>query len=216
MHAVATLADSFILSSSSETNMRRFLISLSLFVALAFGTLAGEPLMERTVMLYDASQGTQVIYLGRSGKTYLWHPSSTQIVSGRWSTRASGEYTDTICLGYGSSKYNPVTGQSDGSTHCFKVQQLLSLHHEQIDGDAFRLASRTEAPFQLSGRTSLAAIAEKAGVGLTAPVIGEAGITRPGGPAPTMDDLCATARYHQQKFGEEAGTTRMLELCREK
>jgi hypothetical protein len=46
-------------------------------------------LKDRTVLLHD---GTQIIYLGRSNKTFLWHPSNAQVIPGWWTTRATGEY----------------------------------------------------------------------------------------------------------------------------
>lgn len=36
--------------------------------------------MQRTLLLYDSAFGSQVIFLGRSGKTLLWHPSSDQVI----------------------------------------------------------------------------------------------------------------------------------------
>ena len=194
--------------------MRRLFAMLSLYFALAGIANAQDPLLGRTVMLHDANQGTQVIYLGRAGRTYLWHPSSQQVISGRWRVEASGGYPDTICIGYGANRYNPVTGLQYGNTHCTKVQELLAKTYEQVDGDLFALSSRTDAPAQLgASKTTLGVLADRAGVAVTGPVIGKAGIIRPGGPAPTMNDFCETAALHQQMFGAEDGTTRMLELC---
>ncbi|SEQ39855.1 hypothetical protein SAMN05428969_2919 [Devosia sp. YR412] len=143
------------------------------------------------MMLHDAVQGTQVIYLGRSNKTYLWHGSSDQIIAGRWSTRTLGTYPDTICLPYGGSDYNPVTGRPGRDPECQHVMKLLALTYEQVDGDLFGLATRGAAPFPLgAGRTTIGDLASRTGVALTGPVIGDEGIVRPGGPQPTRAQMC--------------------------
>lgn len=129
------------------------------------GANAQDLLMERTILMHDGVQSTQMIFLGRSGKTYLRHPSSDQIIPGRWSTRASGSYPDTICLRYGGSHYNPVTCDDE---QCTYVQALLAKTTEQAEGDFFGLSGRTEAPFQLSTRkTTIAALASKGGCTVT-------------------------------------------------
>ena len=159
---------------------------------LLAGTASAQDfLRERTMMLHDPVQGTQVIFLGRSNNTYLWHRSSDQIVSGRWSTRSSGTYPDTIRLRYGGSDYNPVTGLPGRDPECVHVSNLIAKTYEQVDGDIFGLSTRGAAPFQLSaGKTTIGKLASRAGVALTGPVIGDEGIVRPGGPLPTRAALC--------------------------
>ncbi len=43
---------------------------------------AQDLLMQRTLLLYDSAFGIQVIFLGRSGKTFRWHPSGDQVIGG--------------------------------------------------------------------------------------------------------------------------------------
>lgn len=194
--------------------MRVLLTSLVLALCFVGNAYGQDMLKDRTLLLHDGTQGTQIIYLGRSNKTYLWHPSSAQVIPGWWTTRATGEYPDTICLRYGSEKYSPVTGKTDWNTQCTHVQRLLDKADQQVQGDVFGLAGRADVPFQLNpSKTTLPALAQRAGVAVTGPVIGEAGIVRPGEGPKGMNDLCETIRIHQQMFGEQDDTRLMAELC---
>lgn len=192
--------------------MKRFLFSLLVLLLFVSAASARPAMLERTVLVHDdATQANQIIFLGQHGKTYLWHPSTMQIIPGRWSTRASGSYEDTICLRYGRSDYNPITGTGHP---CIKITNLLNFVPEQARGDAFDLSHRSRAPFRLApGNFSLTALAAKAGVQLTPPIIERHG-GRAGDPPPTLQDLCDIAREHEQIFGKEGGTTRMLQLCK--
>lgn len=164
--------------------------AVAIFFFLLWSNLvqAQDLLMQRTLLLHDSAFGSQVIYLGRSGKTFLWHPSSDQVIGGRWSTRSSGSYPDTICLRYGGSEYNPVTGQGDQCTH---VTALLAKTVEQADGDYFLLSDRKEVPFPLSARrTSIEALATKSGIATAPDIVETPGLIRPGEPLPDMGFLC--------------------------
>ena len=150
--------------------MRGLLASVVLVLCFVGSGHAQDMLKDRTVLLHDSAQGTQIIYLGRSNKTFLWHPSSAQVIPGWWTTRASGEYPDTICLRYGSEKYSPVTGETDWNTQCTHVQRLLDKADQQVEGDIFGLSARTDVPFQLnSGKTTIPALAQRAGVAVSGP-----------------------------------------------
>ena len=61
--------------------MRVLVICLALALCFAGSAHAQDMLRDRAVLLHDGSLGTQVIYLGRFNKTFLWHPSSSQVIS---------------------------------------------------------------------------------------------------------------------------------------
>ena len=169
--------------------MHRYILSLMVLLMVMGSAHAQGMLRNRTMLLHDSVQGTQVIFLGPSNKTYLWHRSTDQIVSGRWSTQTSGGLP-AICLRYGGTDYNPATGSSGRDPECVNVMTLLEKTSEQVDGDLFGLATRGTAPFQLgTGRTTIRELASRAGVAVTG-AVGGSGIMRPGGPLPSREQLC--------------------------
>lgn len=174
--------------------MRTFALSLLFAVVFCVATVAQSLPRYRTILLHSAELGTQVIYLGSWGKTYLWHPSSDQIIPGRWSERASngGAFNDMICLRYGGSDYNPLTGLGGKNPECLNFINLAAMALETIAGDPFALEQRDAVPFQLSSRkTSLAVLADKAGAQLAGEIRRPSeGVIRAGDAPPTIQEIC--------------------------
>ncbi|MGL6073545.1 MAG: hypothetical protein ACRC8S_05205 [Fimbriiglobus sp.] len=63
----------------------------------------------KTLEFYNDSHGRQVEYLHPNGKCYLWYPTNTEVIIGRWKVDDISIY-----FKYGTDTYNPVTGVVGG------------------------------------------------------------------------------------------------------
>jgi hypothetical protein len=162
-----------------------FLVSL-LLVPAAFAQFRDGG---HTVLLQHPEQGSQIIFMGPRGKTYLWYAGSAEILEGRY---YSGMRENTICFRYGADRYNPITGLPAGSSECTPRSGYSALLQQTIPGDVFNLAGRRAAPFALGrGRTTLQSAARKAGISIPDRVIdAEYLVVRPGGGGVNVDALC--------------------------
>lgn len=142
----------------------------------------------QTVLLHHPEQGSQIIFMGSRGKTYLWYGGSTEVLEGRY---YSGMRENTICFKYGPDRYNPVTGMPAGRSECTTRSDFNALQLQFIEGDVFNLASRSAAPFALGRRkVTLEAAARQAGISIPDLVINaEDLVVRPGGGI-SVDALC--------------------------
>jgi hypothetical protein len=105
-----------------------------------------------TILSYDSRHGTQVEYHAPNGRSYLWYPGNTLILSAHWRIQA-----DQLCYLYPSSSYNPVTGDYGGNWECRSASRAMERNRERSQGDIFGLSRSSRPPFVLSkGQTTLA------------------------------------------------------------
>ena len=65
-------------------------------------------LSNKSMMTYDRGHGTQVEFIGKNGKTYLFYPGNTGIVHGAWKLTKTGKaHVYDMCFKYPSQSYNP-------------------------------------------------------------------------------------------------------------
>lgn len=174
---------------------------LAVIAALALwsGTatsFAGSLPRDVTYLLWSPQTGTQVIYLGRWGKTYLWHHSVQQIVPGVWSVREpdAGSSLTSVCLRFGSNNYDPVSGQS-GARQCHDRWSFEMLAIERVAGDPFGLATSVAVPTTLRpSQTTLGELARRAGVAISGVEDVRLPIIRPGEALPPREVLCQGAK----------------------
>lgn len=166
--------------------MRAFVLAVML--SLLLGTAAFGQVEDRTLLLDHPAQGTQIIFLGSRGKTYLWYGGSTEVLEGRY---YSGMMENTVCFRYGPDRYNPVTGAPAGRSECTPRPEFSSLVKQQVQGDVFGLSTRRDVPFALArSNTTIEALANRAGMDIANPVVNaEDLIVRPG-EGVSADVLC--------------------------
>ena len=123
------------------------------------GTLKAA-MAETTTRSWNPYHGTQVEYLAADGKTFLWYPGNSILLSGSWKTQNVETQTRAdhegkkfvasnigyICFKYGSNSYNPVTGQQGGSWQCQPGHQYFFHSNEVVKGDVLGL-SNGQLPF---------------------------------------------------------------------
>lgn len=159
-------------------------------------TYARSPPRDVTYLLWSPETGTQVIYLGRWGKTYLWHPSIAQVVPGVWSVRepGAGSVLAEVCLRFGGNDYDPVSGQS-GARQCHSQMMFEMLAIERVAGDPFGLATSAAVPTTLRrSQTTFTDLARRAGVEITGVEDVRLPIIRPGEGLPSREVLCRGAK----------------------
>lgn len=128
---------------------------------------AAEQLGGYTNMHVDRSHGTQVEYLTRGGKSYLWYPGNKVILEGRW--KRQGE---NMCFAYGANTYNPATGHKGGGFECTPYWLYWGGIFQRMKGDLFGLEGRREVPFVLpKKRTTLEALLSRASPRTKAPPV---------------------------------------------
>ena len=121
-------------------------ILFSILLVLTFTTLAAAaPPAGYTQMTFSPGHGTQVEYLAKDGRTFLWYPGNTVVLAGEWKTEGAD-----ICFRYGGNTYNPVTKHRGGGWECTPLKIHTSVVVEQKKGDVFGLAGRKQVPFDLS------------------------------------------------------------------
>lgn len=144
-----------------RTGVFAFLLTLIAPMALA------QEVGGYTNMTYDYAHGTQVEYLARNGKSWLWYPGNEVILEGRWK-RQGGD----MCFAYGANTYNPATGQSGGDFECMEFALFWGSIMERMPGDIFSLATRTAPPLKLNKeRTRLEKLLARISPGTKAPPV---------------------------------------------
>jgi len=165
-------------------------IVVAVLLALATQTAtAAEQLGGCTNMHVDRSRGSQVEYLTRSGKSYLWYPGNKVILEGRWKRQG-----DQMCFAYGANTYNPATGHRGGGSECTPYRLYWGGIFQRMNGDLFGLEGRREVPFVLSRkRTTLEALLKRASPGAKAPPVELTANTPTGHIALSCESLLANA-----------------------
>lgn len=133
--------------------MKLLLLACLLATALLSGgsAAAAEPIGDYTNMSYDSGHGTQIEYLSKDGRAFLWYPGNTVILSGRW--KQSGK---NMCFAYSEASYNPVTGAKGGAFECMPYTLWWGSVEQRMKGDVLGLKGRAVAPFRLpKPRTTL-------------------------------------------------------------
>jgi hypothetical protein len=159
-----------------------------LMLLLLLGSPAFAQFEDRTVLLQHPSQGTQIVYLGPRGKTYLWYQGSSEVLEGRY---YSGMMENTFCLRYGPDRYNPVTGLPAERSECTPWAAFGALMMQQVQGDIFGLSNRRDVPFALTRSTAtIEALAMRAGMTIDDPVINAEDLIMRPGEGVSADVIC--------------------------
>jgi hypothetical protein len=119
-------------------------------------------LKDSTLLSFSSFYGTQIEYLGADGRTFLWYPGNSVLVTGQWKVQSAGKWPE-ICFKYQENSYDPGTKRFGGAWECNEGLAYI-VHGEEIAvGDPMSLASG-KTPFVLAKkRTTLAAVMKKAG-----------------------------------------------------
>ncbi|WP_029041523.1 hypothetical protein [Cucumibacter marinus] len=127
---------------------------------------------DTTSMSYSP-HGTQVEYLSRRGRAYLWYPGNTGMVKGRFKIDVMHLPVDktpnsplyslvVICFKYGANTYNPITKTRGGDWECMPYSFYRDADRDIVSGDPFRLSKRRNVPFVLSrDKTSFSRLLEQ-------------------------------------------------------
>ncbi len=138
--------------------MRVLLIGLFCVVA-SFSAASAQTLVGMTTMHYDAGHGTQVEYIDRNGKSYLWYPGNRIILMAPWR-----QTLNSMCYRYGPDTYNPITRQPGGKWKCIQLRLIRRGIVDQAAGDVFGLARKTSVPFVLPRtKTSIEKLLRRSG-----------------------------------------------------
>jgi len=119
--------------------------------------------------------GTQIEYLSRDGKLYLWYPGNSIVLTGEWRTETRtrdyspifSRYLDVvayICFRYNTPSTNRLTGESGDTWSCRASFLYVRKVVDSASGDTFGLSRRSRPPFILEReRTTLEALKRSAG-----------------------------------------------------
>jgi hypothetical protein len=120
--------------------------------------------------LYDDGKILRDIsYTAPDGRAYLWRPGRSEILSGEWKIeqqKLGSRQIVSLCLRFlGLKTALPTTGPK-ALWHCQNISLFLKAYREkktdEKQGDIFSLASRSAAPFPLTGaEASLAEIEQQ-------------------------------------------------------
>lgn len=148
-----------------------------LLACCLFPTLAhAEQVGGYTNLTHDSGHGTQIEYLSRGGKAFLWYPGNSVILEGRWKEQGAD-----ICFAYGENTYNPVTGTAGGGWECMPFRLFWGGISERMQGDVLSLEGRGAVPFKLTReRTTLERLLARIAPGAAAPPV-EVGVITPNG-----------------------------------
>ena len=134
--------------------MRVLILVVLLLLSVSTAHAARFGWSEATIMTFTQTNGTEVQYLARSGRAYLWHPGKQEIISGTWSVQPrNAVIPNKLCFTY------------EGQRACKVFGLHMSAMVQWVYGDTFSLESRETAPFVLGrGPTRLEVLERKAGV----------------------------------------------------
>jgi hypothetical protein len=104
----------------------------------------------KTGLAYDFFHGNQVEYYAPDGKSFLWYPGNTKIVTGDWQVR-----DQEICFKYESSSVNPATGKPGGDFDCEPLATAEANRLDTAEGDVFHLGSSSSVPRALPAQPRL-------------------------------------------------------------
>lgn len=98
---------------------------------------------DATFLDYSRQHGTQIEFLAKDGRAYLWYPGNKRIVVGRWLVRTHPRVPTIgeICFRYGPNTYNPVTKQRGGRLNCTPSGSFIIQENEYTRGDPLGLSS---------------------------------------------------------------------------
>ena len=113
---------------------------------LTWGFDDGYPKAGFTYATSDRHHGIQIEYFAPDGRVFLWYPTNTRSLPGRWRRNKWGD----VCFAYAGRTYNPATGKvsQDMEEICHRNYQL-SGKISRVAGDPFNLSSGRVPDFVL-------------------------------------------------------------------
>lgn len=109
---------------------------------------SGYPLGGHTYASSYQADGIQIEYFTEDGRTFLWYPSGTTAIPGKWRRTEEG----SLCFSYDAMFYSRITKESSdaGEEKCYPRGRLERVLISRSAGDVFDLEEGTVPGFDLT------------------------------------------------------------------